>query len=96
MTLGVSYGPNQGLELAVTVFVLVLNIYIFILLKAFAAEQAERFDLVTSFSCLHWVPNQAFTIYFTNLPILFTNSVRTEILTDIQCDSINMRLRRRS
>jgi len=26
--------------------------------QAFCAEQDERFDMVTSFSCLHWVPNQ--------------------------------------
>jgi len=26
--------------------------------EAFCAEQDEKFDMVTSFSCLHWVPNQ--------------------------------------
>jgi len=26
--------------------------------QGFCSEQAESFDLVTSFSCLHWVPNQ--------------------------------------
>merc|ERR1719391_1864146 len=26
--------------------------------QAFCAEQDEKFDMVTSFFCLHWVPNQ--------------------------------------
>ena len=30
----------------------------FVLHQAFCSEQQGSFDLVTSFSCLHWVPNQ--------------------------------------
>ncbi|XP_023331074.1 uncharacterized protein LOC111703382 [Eurytemora carolleeae] len=34
--------------------------------QAFAAEQEGQFDLVTSFSCLHWVPNQPAAVSFFN------------------------------
>lgn len=34
--------------------------------QAFCAMEEGRFDMVTSFSCLHWVPNQPAAVYFFN------------------------------